>query len=350
MPSNSEYLAPPDRFDRTPYRRAGRSGLLLPEISLGFWLNFGDTTAFQIQRDIVRRAYDLGITHFDLANNYGPPSGAAEENFGRIFQKDLKPYRDDIIVSTKAGGVSRSGPYGDWGSRKYMLSSLDASLKRLNLDYVDIFYHHRPDPNTPLEETMGALAAAVHSGKALYAAISNYSPARTRQAAEILATMNVPLVLNQPSYNMLNRHIESPQQKDNIDGQQYESLIDVDGELGIGTIVYSPLAQGLLTNKYLDGNMPKDSRAANKDKIWLSKDNITEEYLTKARALNEIAENRNQTLAQLAISWNLRDPRITSAIVGASSIKQLEDTHKALTAPPLTPAELEKIEEILAVG
>ena len=348
MPLHPEYRAAEDRFEQTPYRRAGRSGLMLPEVSLGLWQNFGDATPFQIQRDIVRRAYDLGITHFDLANNYGPPSGAAEENFGRIFAKDLAPYRDDIIISTKAGYSMQAGPYGDHGSRKYLLASLDASLDRMGLDYVDVFYHHRPDPDTPLEETMGALASAVHSGKALYAGVSNYSAERLRQAAEILADLGVPLALHQPSYNMLNRHIEDPHNNDGYDGVQQESAIDVTGDLGIGTIVFSPLAQGLLTNRYIDGNMPTGSRAANPDSPFLTEKNITPEYLEKIHKLNEIAQSRNQTMAQLAISWILRDPRITSALVGASSVKQLEDTHGALSAPALTPEELAKIEQILA--
>ncbi|MDR2703828.1 MAG: aldo/keto reductase, partial [Cellulomonadaceae bacterium] len=311
MPLHPGYLPANDRFDAMKYRRAGRSGLMLPELSLGLWQNFGDLNPFQTQRDIARRALDLGIIHYDLANNYGPPAGAAEENFGRIFAKDLAPYRDDLIISTKAGYSMQDGPYGDHGSRKYLLASLDASLARMGLDYVDVFYHHRPDPDTPLEETMGALAAAVHSGKALYAGVSNYSAERTRQAAEILADLGVPLALHQPSYNMFNRHIEDAHNDDGYDGVQHESVLDVVGDLGIGTIVFSPLAQGLLTNRYLNGIAPAGSRASRPDSLWLNQSNITEEYLATARALNEIAASRGQTLAQLAISWDLRDPRIT---------------------------------------
>ena len=343
MTAINGYQAADDRFDKMEYRRAGRSGLMLPAISLGLWHNFGDTTPFQTGRDIVRRAYDLGVTHFDLANNYGPPPGSAEENFGRILAKDLAPYRDDIIISTKAGYGMQPGPYGDHGSRKYLLASLDASLKRLGTEYVDVFYHHRPDPDTPLEETMGALAAAVHSGKALYAAVSNYSPERTRQAAEILADLGTPMVLHQPSYSMFNKHIENPEYVDGYDGAQSESLIDVLGDLGIGAIVFSPLQQGLLTNRYLAGAAPAGSRAARTDSPFLSEKNISETYLARARALNDIAAARGQSLAQLAISWVLRDPRITSALVGASSPQQLEDTLGALRAAPLTTAELAEI-------
>jgi len=343
------YLADDARYDSMPYRRAGTSGLQLPAISLGLWHNFGDTTPFQTQRDIARRAFDLGITHFDLANNYGPPAGSAEENFGRILAKDLAPYRDEIIISTKAGYDMQGGPYGDWGSRKYLLSSLDASLQRMGVDHVDVFYHHRPDPNTPLEETMSALATAVHSGKALYAAVSNYSPERTREAAEILAELDAPMVLHQPSYSMFNRHIEKADD-DGYDGPQSESLLDVVGDLGIGTIVFSPLQQGLLTNRYLDGTAPAGSRAARSDSPFLSQDNISPVYLERARALNEIAEARGQSLAQLAISWVLRDPRITSALVGASSVKQLEDTVGALAAGPLTAEELAAIDKYAIDG
>lgn len=349
MPIHDRYIAADNRFDQMKYRRAGNSGLMLPEISLGLWHNFGDTTPFQTQRDIARRAYDLGITHFDLANNYGPPYGSAEENFGRIFAKDFAPYRDDLIISTKAGYDMQPGPYGDHGSRKYLLSSLDASLKRMGLDYVDIFYHHRPDPATPLAETMGALASAVQSGKALYAAVSNYSPERTRHAAEIMADLGVPLVLHQPSYSIFNRHIENPAYVDNYDGPQHESLIDVLGELGIGTIVFSPLQQGLLTNRYLGGSAPAGSRAARPDSPFLTENNISETYLTKARALNDIASARRLSLAQLAIAWVLRDPRITSALIGASSVKQLEDTIGALRAEPLTADEIAAIDQIAGV-
>jgi len=350
MPVHPGYLADDARYDAMRYRRAGSSGLQLPEISLGLWHNFGDTSPFQTQRDIARRALDLGIIHFDLANNYGPPAGSAEENFGRIFAKDLKPYRDEIIISTKAGYDMQPGPYGEWGSRKYLLNSLDASLERMGLDYVDIFYHHRPDPNTPLEETMGALATAVHSGKALYAAVSNYSPERTREAAAILADMDAPLVLHQPSYSMFNRHIENPTHNDLYDGPQTESLLDVTGELGIGTIVFSPLQQGLLTNRYLTGKAPAGSRAARPDSPFLTAESISPVYLERARALNEIAEARGQSLAQLAISWVLRDPRVTSALVGASSVQQLEDTYGALAAAPLTAEELAAIDKYAIDG
>jgi L-glyceraldehyde 3-phosphate reductase len=332
------------------YRRAGRSGVDLPALSLGLWHNFGDTSPFQTQRDIATKAFDLGITHFDLANNYGPPGGSAEENFGRIVAKDLKPYRDEFLVSTKAGYGMQPGPYGDWGSRKYLLNSLDASLERMGLDYVDIFYHHRPDPNTPLEETMGALAAAVHSGKALYAAVSNYSPERMRAAAEILADLGTPMLLNQPSYSMFNRHIEDPLHVDAYDGAQSESLLDAAGDIGVGLIVFSPLQQGLLTNRYLSGKAPEGSRAARADAPFLSESNISSVYLERARGLNEIAEARGQTLAQLAIQWVLRDPRVTSALVGASSVAQLEDTVASLNAPPLTDAELTAIDKFAVDG
>lgn len=350
MPVHAGYLADDARYDAMPFRRAGNSGLQLPEISLGLWHNFGDTSPFQTQRDIARRAFDLGIIHFDLANNYGPPAGSAEENFGRIFAKDLKPYRDEIIISTKAGYDMQPGPYGEWGSRKYLLNSLDASLDRMGLDYVDVFYHHRPDPNTPLEETMGALASAVHSGKALYVAVSNYSPERTREAAAILAEFDAPLVLHQPSYSMFNRHIENPTNDDLYDGVQTESLLDAVGELGVGAIVFSPLQQGLLTDRYLTGKAPAGSRVARPDSPFLTEESISPVYLERVRALNEIAEARGQSLAQLAISWVLRDPRVTSALVGASSVKQLEDTYGALAAAPLTAAELAAIDQFAIDG
>lgn len=349
MAAPQRYLADDHRYDTMEYRRAGRSGLLLPAISLGLWQNFGDITPFQTQRDIVRRAFDLGVTHFDLANNYGPPPGSAEENFGRIVAKDLAHYRDEYLVSTKAGYGMHPGPYGDWGSRKYLLDSLDNSLDRMGLDHVDIFYHHRPDPNTPLEETMGALASAVHSGKARYVGVSNYSPARLREAAEILADLGTPMVLNQPSYSMFNRHIEL-HNDDAYDGQQSESLLDAAGDVGVGTIVFSPLAQGLLTNKYLSGKAPEGSRAAQSQVTWFGEKNISEDYVERARALNDIAAARGQTLAQLAITWVLRDPRITSALVGASSAAQLEDTIGSLKAGPLTDAEIAAIEPLAVDG
>ncbi|MCL2595718.1 MAG: aldo/keto reductase [Promicromonosporaceae bacterium] len=342
MPIAPRYLADEARYQSMTYRRTGRSGIDLPALSLGLWHNFGDTTPFSTQRDVACRAFDLGITHFDLANNYGPPYGSAEENFGRLMVKDLAPYRDELIVSSKAGYDMLPGPYGDHGSRKYLLSSLDASLERMSLDYVDIFYSHRPDPATPLEETMGALATAVHSGKALYVGVSNYSAARTREAAAILDDLGVPLLIHQPNYSMFSRHIERCN-ADAYDGQQTETLLDVLGDLGIGGIVYSPLQQGLLTNRYLDG-VPVGSRAGRPDSPFLSAANISETYLSRVRALNEIAVGRGQTLAQLAISWVLRDERVTSALIGASSVAQLVDTVGALATPPLTAEEVAAIE------
>jgi L-glyceraldehyde 3-phosphate reductase len=344
MPLASRYVADDGRYDAMPYRRAGRSGLHLPALSLGLWHNFGDTTPFATQRDVVRRAFDLGVTHFDLANNYGPPYGSAEENFGRLLAKDLRPYRDELVVSTKAGYDMWPGPYGDHGSRKYLLDSLDQSLARMGLDHVDVFYHHRPDPDTPLEETMVALASAVAAGKARYVGVSNYSPARTREAARILADLGAPLVLHQPSYSMFNRHVEIADREDAYDGPQTESLLDVVGEAGVGTIVFSPLQQGLLTDRYLSGAAPEGSRAARPDSPFLSASNLSETYLERARALNEVAAGRGQSLAQLALSWVLRDARVTSALVGASSVTQLEDNVAALSAPPLTDDELAAIE------
>ena len=337
MPTVQPYLAPADRYDSMQYRRAGRSGLVLPALSLGLWHNFGDEHLFGTQRDVLRRAFDLGITHFDLANNYGPTPGAAEENFGRHLAADLRPYRDELVISTKAGYDMGVGPYQDWGSRKYLLSSLDASLRRMGLDYVDVFYHHRPDPDTPLEETMGALAQAVRSGKALYVGISNYGPARTREAHRILAEMGVRLLIHQPSYSMFNRHVEQV-----LPGER-ESLLDAVGDLGIGTIVFSPLAQGLLTDRYLSGSVPAGSRVA--QGRFLTADNLTPEYYERARALSEFARGRGQTLAQLALSWLLRDERITSALIGASSVVQLEDNVAALAAPPLTADEVATLEQ-----
>jgi len=293
------------------------------------WHNFGDERSYDTQRAIVRRAFDLGITHFDLANNYGPPPGSAEINFGRILKDDLLPYRDEIIVSSKAGYGMWAGPYGEWGSRKTLLSSLDQSLGRLGLDYVDIFYSHRPDPDTPIEETMGALATAVHQGKALYAGISNYSPEQTVKAAAALAEHKVPLLIHQPRYSMFDRHIE-------------DGLFEVLDQVGAGSIVFSPLAQGLLTDRYLDGQVPGDSRAATSR--FLSAEKISETYLERARALNEIASGRGQTLAQLALRWVLRQPQVTSALIGASSVKQLEQNVAALDAPDLTADEIAAIE------
>ncbi len=307
----TDYVASPDRYDDTmAYRRCGRSGLDLPAISLGLWHNFGDDKPLETQSAILRRAFDLGVTHFDLANNYGPPYGSAEINFSGHLARDFKPYRDELILSTKAGYDMWPGPYGQGGgSRKYLLSSLDQSLQRMGLDYVDIFYSHRFDPDTPLEETMGALDTAVRSGKALYAGISSYSADRTREAARILQEMGTPLLIHQPSYSMLNRWIE-------------EDLLDTVGELGIGVIAFSPLAQGLLTDRYLDG-VPQDSRAAQGKS--LSSDMLSDETLEHVRALNDIAKQRGQSVAQLALAWVLRDQRVTSALIGASSVRQLED-------------------------
>lgn len=329
------YVADDTRYDTMQYARTGRSGLLLPRVSLGFWHNFGDARGWETQRAIVRRAFDLGVTHFDLANNYGPPPGSAESNFGRILASDLAAHRDEIVVSTKAGYDMAPGPYGEWGSRKAVLSSLDQSLRRLGLDYVDIFYSHRPDPDTPIEETMGALATAVTSGRALYAGISNYSPEQTRKAAAALAEHRIPLLIHQPSYSMFNRHVE-------------DGLLDVLDEVGAGAIVFSPLAQGLLTDRYLDGTVPSDSRAATSH--FLPPEKLSETYLERARALNTIAEDRGQTLAQLALTWVLRHPQVTSALIGASSVKQLEQNVAALEAPPLTEAELAAIEPFAVDG
>lgn len=329
------YVASENRYDTMQYARTGRSGLLLPRVSLGFWHNFGDARGLDTQRAIVRRAFDLGITHFDLANNYGPPPGSAESNFGRILADDLASHRDEIIVSSKAGYDMAPGPYGEWGSRKTLLSSLDASLGRLGLDYVDIFYSHRPDPDTPIEETMGALATAVTSGRALYAGISNYSPEQTRKAAAALAEHRIPLLIHQPSYSMFNRHVEN-------------GLLDVLDEVGAGSIVFSPLAQGMLTDRYLDGNVPAGSRAATSH--FLPQDRLSETYLERARALDGIARDRGQTLAQLALTWVLRHPQVTSALIGASSVTQLEQNVGALEAPPLTEAELAAIEPFAVDG
>ncbi|WP_149204064.1 L-glyceraldehyde 3-phosphate reductase [Actinotalea subterranea] len=331
------FRAADDRYDTMTYRRTGRSGLDLPALSLGLWHNFGHTHAFANQRAILRRAFDLGVTHIDLANNYGPPPGAAEEAFGQVLAKDLRPYRDELVISTKAGYDMWPGPYGDGGSRKYLLSSLDQSLRRMGLDNVDIFYSHRPDPTVPIEETMGALHTAVTSGRALYAGISNYSPSQTREAARVLADLGTPLLIHQPSYSMFNRHVELVR-----DGEE-ETLLDAVADLGVGVIVFSPLAQGLLTDRYLSGQVPAGSRAAVGH--FLRPERISDTYLNRARALNEIAAGRGQSLAQLALSWVLRDQRVTSALIGASSVDQLEANVRALEAGPLTPDELAAIEE-----
>jgi L-glyceraldehyde 3-phosphate reductase len=323
------YVAADNRYESLQYRRCGRSGLLLPPLSLGLWHNFGGERPFETQRAIVRRAFDLGITHFDLANNYGPPYGSAEQTFGRLLATDLEPYRDELVISTKAGYDMWPGPYGDHGSRKYLLASLDQSLGRMGLDYVDIFYSHRLDPDTPLEETMGALDAAVRAGKALYVGISSYNSHRTRQAAEILRQLGTPLLIHQPSYSMLNRWIED------------DHLLDTLEELGVGCIAFSPLAQGLLTNRYLNG-VPADSRVATGGAM--TADMLTEERLARVRALNEVATRRGQTLAELALVWALRDPRMTSLVIGASSVAQLEDNVAALTNTELADAELADID------
>jgi len=322
------YVPSPDRYDAMPYRRTGRSGLLLPAVSLGLWHNFGHDHALDGQRAILRRAFDLGVTHFDLANNYGPPPGSAEENFGRILATDFAALRDELVISSKAGYDMWPGPYGEWGSRKYLLASLDQSLARMGLEYVDIFYSHRFDPDTPLEETMGALDTAVRQGKALYAGISSYSPERTREAAAILRDLGTPVLIHQPSYSMLNRWIE-------------EGLLGVLDEEGIGSIVFSPLAQGMLTDKYLDG-IPEGSRAA--ENRFLKRDFLTEENLAHVRALNELARRRGQSLAQMAIAWVLRDPRVTSALIGASSVAQLEDSVAALGNLAFSGDELDEID------
>ncbi|MCD0449010.1 L-glyceraldehyde 3-phosphate reductase [Actinocorallia sp. API 0066] len=322
------YTAAADRYDNLPYRRCGRSGLKLPVISLGLWHNFGDDKPRDTQRAILRRAFDLGVTHFDLANNYGPPAGSAEANFGEIFAQDFRPYRDEIVLSTKAGYDMWPGPYGEWGSRKYLLASLDQSLKRMGVDYVDIFYSHRFDPETPLEETMGALDHAVRSGKALYAGISSYSPERTIEAAAILRAMGTPLLIHQPSYSMLNRWIEG-------------GLLDTLETEGIGCIAFSPLAQGVLTNRYLEG-IPEGSRAT--QNRFLRPEHLSDEILNHVRSLNTLATTRGQTMAQLALSWSLRDPRVTSVLIGASSVPQLEDSLTALNNPTFTPEELAAID------
>jgi L-glyceraldehyde 3-phosphate reductase len=323
------YTADADRYARIPYRRSGRSGLDLPAISLGLWQNFGGVDVFETGRAILRRAFDRGVTHFDLANNYGPPPGSAEENFGRILAADFKPYRDEIVISTKAGYRMWPGPYGEWGSRKYLLASLDQSLRRMGVDYVDIYYSHRVDPRTPLEETMGALDTAVRQGKALYAGISSYSPEMTRKAAAILADLGTPGVIHQPSYSMLNRWIE-------------RGLLDALDEVGMGCIAFSPLAQGMLTDKYLNG-IPEGSRASRGRSR--SHEFVTPENVARITALNDIARRRGQSLAQMAIAWVLRDPRVTSALVGARTVEQLDDTLGALDNLALSDEELAQIDD-----
>jgi L-glyceraldehyde 3-phosphate reductase len=329
--SDRTYVPAPDRYTAMSYRRTGNSGLMLPAFSLGFWHNFGAEAPLERQRSIVRRAFDLGITHLDLANNYGPPAGSAEENLGRILELDMRPYRDELVISTKAGYGMWPGPYGDFGSRKYMLASLDQSLKRMGLDYVDIFYSHRPDPATPIEETMGALDTAVRQGKALYAGISNYGPVEAKRAIDVLRGLGTPVIIHQPSYSMLNRWIE-------------DGLLDALGEEGVGCIVFSPLAQGQLTDRYLNGT-PAGSRVTHS--AFLTEDTVAGS-LPRIRALNEIAGRRGQTLAQMALAWALRDPRVTSAVIGASSVEQLEANVKALEGAPLAPDELAEIDACLA--
>jgi L-glyceraldehyde 3-phosphate reductase len=328
------YVAGTDRYQRLKYRRCGRSGLKLPEVSLGLWQNFGDDRPLDAQRTIIRRAFDLGVTHFDLANNYGPPYGSAERNFGRILREDLRPYRDELVISTKAGYDMWPGPYGDWGSRKYLLASLDQSLARMGLDYVDIFYSHRADPETPLEETMSALATAVTSGRALYAGISSYSADRTAQAAAICRQLGTPVLIHQPSYSMLNRWVEG-------------GLLDILDAEGIGCIAFSPLAQGVLTDKYLAG-IPAGSRASQDGS--LGTDQLNEENLARVAGLNEIAHGRGQSLAQMALSWVLRDRRVTSVLVGASSVAQLEENVAAAGRPGLSESELAAIETYAVEG
>lgn len=327
------YIASADRYDSMEYKRAGHSGLKLPPISLGWWYNFGGLDMFENSRLIARRAFDLGVTHFDLANNYGPPPGSAEETFGKLLKQDFAPYRNELIISTKAGYDMWPGPYGEWGSRKYMLASLDQSLKRMGLDYVDIFYSHRYDPETPLEETMGALDSAVRQGKTLYVGISSYPPEQTRQAARILRELGTPCLIHQPSYNMFDRWIE-------------DDLLEVLEQEGIGCIVFSPLAQGLLTDRYLTG-IPEGARATKTDRVWLTKDDV-KKSLDKVRKLNELAWNRDQKLAQMALAWVLRQPQVTSAVIGASSVAQLETNLAALSKLEFSDEELQTIDNILS--
>ncbi|GGV69652.1 glyceraldehyde 3-phosphate reductase [Streptomyces longisporoflavus] len=329
MNDTSLYQAAADRYDTMEYRRTGRSGLKLPAVSLGLWHNFGDDKSLESQRAILRRAFDLGVTHFDLANNYGPPAGSAELNFGKLFAQDFAPYRDELVISTKAGYLMHPGPYGEWGSRKYLLSSLDASLKRMGVDYVDIFYSHRFDPETPLEETMGALASAVQQGKALYVGVSSYNSEQTAEAARLLREMGVPALIHQPSYSMINRWTED------------DGLLDTLEDAGMGCISFVPLAQGLLTNKYLKG-IPEGSRATQGKS--LDPDLLSDEVVRRLNGLNDIAARRDQSLAQLALNWVLRDERMTSALIGASSVKQLEENVAALAGPKLTDGELAEID------
>ncbi|MFZ3596629.1 L-glyceraldehyde 3-phosphate reductase [Streptomyces sp. BH104] len=329
MNDTSPYVASAGRYGSMEYRRTGRSGLKLPAVSLGLWHNFGDDRTLASQRSILRRAFDLGVTHFDLANNYGPPPGSAELNFGKIFAQDFAPYRDELVISTKAGYRMHPGPYGEWGSRKYLMSSLDASLKRMGVDYVDIFYSHRFDPDTPLEETMGALASAVQQGKALYVGVSSYSSEQTAEAARLLREMGVPAIIHQPSYSMLNRWIED------------DHLLDTLEAAGMGCISFAPLAQGLLTGKYLK-EIPEGSRATQGKS--LDPDLLSEDVVRRLNGLNDIAQRRGQSLAQMALSWVLRDERMTSALIGASSVKQLEENLAALEGPKLTDEELTEID------
>ncbi|MFK0043155.1 L-glyceraldehyde 3-phosphate reductase [Streptomyces sp. NPDC090741] len=329
MTDNNPYRAEPSRYDSMEYRRTGHSGLKLPAISLGLWHNFGDDKSLESQRAILRRAFDLGVTHFDLANNYGPPPGSAELNFGKLFAQDFAPYRDELILSTKAGYFMHEGPYGEWGSRKYLMSSLDASLKRMGVDYVDIFYSHRFDPETPLEETMGALASAVQQGKALYVGVSSYTAEQTAEAARILREMGIRPLIHQPSYSMINRWTEE------------DGLLDTLEEAGMGCISFAPLAQGLLTGKYLKG-IPEGSRAAAGKS--LNPDLLSEDVVRRLAGLNEIAARRGQSLAQLALNWVLRDERMTSALIGASSVSQLEQNVAALGGAPLSEEELKEID------
>lgn len=326
------WQAAENRYDEMSYRRCGRSGLLLPGIALGLWHNFGGDHCVENMRAMLQCAFDLGVTHFDLANNYGPPPGSAEENFGVIFKKDFATHRDELIISSKAGYLMWPGPYGEFGSRKYLIASCDQSLKRMGLDYVDIFYSHRPDPDTPLEETMGALDYIVRSGRALYAGVSNYSPSQTQQATEILKNLGTPCLIHQPNYSMFNRTIE-------------EGLLDVLGEIGIGCIVFCPLAQGMLTDKYL-GGIASDSRAG-KSNTFLKPEAITDDYLRKIKMLNDLAAARAQSLAQMALAWALRDNRVTTALIGASKVSQIQDSVKALDNTAFTKEELQQIDKIL---
>jgi L-glyceraldehyde 3-phosphate reductase len=326
------YLASETRYDSMTYKRTGSSGLKLPLISLGFWYNFGGLDSFENGRAMARRAFDLGVTHFDLANNYGPPPGSAEETLGQLMKKDFHPYRDELIISTKAGYDMWPGPYGEWGSRKYMLASLDQSLKRMGLEYVDIFYSHRPDPETPMEETMSALDTAVRQGKALYVGISSYSPEQTQEAAQILRQLGTPCLIHQPSYNMFDRWVEN-------------GLLDVLDQEGIGAIVFSPLAQGQLTDRYLNG-IPQGARATKTERVWLTKEDVNRN-LGKIRKLNALAQKRGQKLSQMALAWVLRKPQVTSALIGASSVAQLDDNLAALNNPAFSADELNQIEAIL---